>query len=342
MRNARKQWDFENSEPIQDSYGEGGQAAPEECAGVMYGGHDDGDTDDLGDGLGDYGSDLSGCLDEDAGQGAKGRAENAQDAMFLLNETDRFRKRPDAKQIQDNFRGYVRDSTSPDPAVRQAAIEGACRDLEFFIMYLITRKFGTYVEKGRSFYEDLLQAGRLGIMTSLRKYDPEKSMPTTYFFNPIKHEMGLQVTTIKSDSKSHVVTTKRKIQEVDRLFEKYGRKPELRDYVYSIKCPVHRITNALAEIEAGNVKTSIDDPEAAPLADRQSSMRGPEESAMSNMNAGKILKILYEIEPRKEIVDCFIDRSLSGRQKTSELAQKYGLTPSEVTEGCRNLANLVR
>ena len=54
------------------------------------------------------------------------------------------------------------------------------------------------------------------------------------------------------------------------------------------------------------------------------------------------MKLLYEIEPRKEIVDCFIDLSISGRQKTSELAERYGLTTSEVAEGCRSLVNLIR
>ncbi len=343
MRRTKKQWDYEESEPIQDLYEEDKYMVPEEYGGVPYDDYDDsGSINDYGDDLASYGSDLRGCLGDDAFQDGRDRVERIQDATFLLNETDKFKKHPDARKIRDNFKTYVIDSKSSDPAVRKAANEGACRDLEFFVISLIIKKFSTYVKKDRSFYDDLLQAGRMGIMKALPEYDPDKSMPTTYFFNPIKHEMGLQANTMKHDIKPYVATIKGKIQEVDRMFARYGRTPELHDYVYSIRRPFRCIMNALAEIRAGNMKTSIDDPEAAPLADWRHSIWGPEESVISNMNAGAIMKLLYEIEPRKEIVDCFIDLSISGRQKTSELAERYGLTTSEVAEGCRSLVNLIR
>lgn len=343
MRKSENQWDYEMSEPVQETYREDEYAVPEEYGGLHNGGESYDDYSlDYGDDLGNYGSDLSGYIKDGAGQDEKDRIEGIMDSAFLLNETDNFSRHPDAEQIRDNFRQYVKDSKSDNPVAKEAAHEGACRDLEFFIMSLISRSFSTYIEKDRSFYEDLMQAGRMGIIMTLPKYDPDKSMPTTYFFNPIKHEMVLQVNMMKHDTKSHVATTKRKIQEVDRRFARHGLTPELHDYVYSIKCPYHRIVNALAEIKAGNVKTSLDDPDAAPLADRQSSMRSPEESAISNINAGKIIRILYDIEPRKEIVDCFVDLYMGGKVKTSELAQRYGLSPSEVTEGIRNLGNLAR
>ena len=84
-----------------------------------------------------------------------------------------------------------------------AGREGACRDLEFFIMNIITRKFSTYVGNDRSFYEDLMQAGRMGIIMALPKYDPDRSMPTTYFFNAIRHEMVLQANLMKHGARDH-------------------------------------------------------------------------------------------------------------------------------------------
>lgn len=343
MRKIQNQWDYEMSEPVQETYEEEEYVMSEEY-GEVY--DDEKSYDDYsmnyGDDLGDYGSDLNRYMKYGSDQDEKERVEGLMDSAFLLNETDKFSRRPDAELIRNNFRQYVKDSKSDNPVVKQVAHEGACRDLEFFIMSLITRSFRTYIEKDRSFYEDLMQAGRMGIMMALPKYDPDKSMPTTYFFNPIRHEMVLQVNMMKHDTKSHVATTKKKIQEVDKRFARYGRTPSLHDYVYNIKCPFHRIVIALAEIKAGNMKTSIDDPDAAPLADRQPSTLSPEESAISNINAGKIIRILYDIEPRKEIVDCFVDLYMGGKVKTSELAQRYGLSPSEVTEGIRNLGNLAR
>ena len=344
MRRTEKQWNYEEGVPATEMYEEEGgytEKDPTELEGYGGEGYEEGYGYEYGDDLGNYGSGLSGHMEEEYGQEKKNPIEGIRDSAFLLNATELFSRRKDAAQIHENFRKYVADANSGNPASHQAAQEGACRDLEFFIMDIITRKFSTYVEKDRSFYEDLLQAGRIGIIAALPKYDPEKSMPTTYFFNAIRHEMVLQVNLIKHDTKSHVATTKRKIQEVDRMFARHGQTPTLYDYVYSIKCPFRRITNALAEMKAGNTRTSIDDPETAPLADRQSSMRSPEESAISNMNFSKILRVAHELEPRKEIIQCFIEMS-DGRVKTSELAERYSLSPSEITEGVSNLKNLLR
>ena len=348
MRNNMADWEYEAGTPVdemEEGYAEDGLQADNYTG--LYGdeeSYDDGydDFDDYSEDLGNYGSDLSGCLEEGASLEDQERADRSKEAAFLLNETNQFSKRADAELIHKNFKKYVEDVKSGDATAVQAAAEGACRDLEFFMISIITRSFSTYTEKDRSFYEDLMQAGRMGIIQALPKYDPERTMPTTYFCNPIKHEMVLQVNSMKHDTKSHVATTKRKIQEVDKMFARYGRTPTLHDYVYSIKCPFHRIVNALAELKAGNTKTSIDDPDAAPLADKQSSMCSPEENAISNMNAGKIIKIAYELEPRREIVECFLEMRLSGKVKTSELSEKYGLPASEITEGVRNLENLLR
>ena len=303
---------------------------------------DYGDGDDYGDDLGNYGSDVNGVVDEDADMGERERVERIMDSAFLLNETDGFAGRPDADKIRNNFRQYVRDAKSGNVVLVQRAQEGACKDLEFFIISLINRSFSTYVEKDREFFEDLVQAGRLGIMLTLAKYDPEISMPTTYFFNPIKHEMVMQVNQMKHGTKSHMATAKKKIQEVDRMFAKYGRVPTLHDYVYMTKCPFHRIENALAELKAGNVKASLDDPEAGPLPDTTSYTQGPDEQAMGNVNAARIIRILYKIEPRKEIVECFLESIMGDKVKTSELAQRYGIPQSEIAEGIRNLGNLAR
>lgn len=351
MRKTKRQWNYETSILTKEAYREenGMRADNEEPRQEEYEALDDSGysydesyDDDCSEDLENYGNDLSGCIEDDASLDEKKRIEGVMDSAFLLNETDNFSKRPDANQIRDNFRRYVEDAKSGNEAAVQAAQYGACRDLEFFIMSLINRKFSTYIEKDHSFYEDLMQAGRIGIIAALPKYDPDQTMPTTYFFNPIRHEMVQQVNMMKHDTKSHIATTKRKIQEVDRRFAKYGRTPSLHDYAYSIGCPFQRIVNALAEIKAGNAKTSIDDPDFSPLADTQSSMGNPEENAISNMNANKIIQIAYELEPREGIVQCFLESHLGGRVKTTELSEKYGYSPSEITEGIRNLENLLR
>lgn len=331
---------------MQEAYG-GEGCADRECLGPEgYGGqYDDweygeGCYEGYDEDPGNYGSGLKESTEGRRRQEKK-RVGGAMDSTFFLNGTDGFSRLMDADRIRDNFRKYVADARSGNEAARQAAQEGACRDLEFFIMNIITRKFSTYVGNDRSFYEDLMQAGRMGIIMALPKYDPDKSMPTTYFFNAIRHEMVLQASLMKHGAKSHMATMRRKLREVDRMFAKYGRTPALHDYMYSINCPLSRIMDGLAEMKAEDTRVCIDDPETAPLADTLSSMRSPEESAISNMNYSRILRIAHELEPREEIIECFIEMS-DGRVKAPELSKKYGLRPSEITEGIRNLKNLLR
>lgn len=301
-----------------------------------------GPESDFAEELGSYEDDLAG--DQGAGQGpeAAARSERAAGPAFLLNSSDEARSRPDSKQIQENFRRYVRDVNSGDPVRVASAKEGACKDLEFFMINLINRFFNSYTEKDRDFFFDLMQAGYEGIVASLPKYDPEKGMPTTYFYNPIKHEMVLQVNQMKHGTKSHIATAKKKIREVDRKFAEYGRKPTVHDYAFMTQTPYRRVMNALAELRAGNTQTSLDSTDAPQIADPQQAIMGPDESAISQYNTLRIVQIAKEIEPRKEIVACFLDTVMNGKTKASDLARQYGVPQAEISDAVSKLANLLR
>ena len=223
---------------------------------------------------------------------------------FLLNEENRMHQEGDARQIRERFRRYVTDAASRNDMVKKLALEGACRELEFFIINMINRKFSTYTRKDPEFYEDLLQAGRLGIILSLPKYDPDKSMPTTYFFPAIMHEMTALTNGMKHDAKSRIAALKRKMQEVDKKFEGYDRTPSLHDYAYNMGKSFNCITDALAQIKASDTRISMYDPDEA-------------------------------------IVCCFLEAS-KGPTETTWLAEKYHRSPSGITAGILNLKNALK
>ena len=223
---------------------------------------------------------------------------------FLLNEENRMHQEGDARQIRERFRRYVTDAASRNDMVKKLALEGACRELEFFIINMINRKFSTYTRKDPEFYEDLLQAGRLGIILSLPKYDPDKSMPTTYFFPAIIHEMTALTNGMKHDAKSRIAALKRKMQEVDKKFEGYDRTPSLHDYAYNMGKSFNCITDALAQIKASDTRISMYDPDEA-------------------------------------IVCCFLEAS-KGPTETTWLAEKYHRSPSGITAGILNLKNALK
>ena len=127
---------------------------------------------------------------------------DASDASILLNESDEFYQRLTSEEVRENFRFYVPLSINGTEDEKKYAYEMACKDLEGFIIRIAEQKFKTYVEKDYTFFDDLMQAGRQGIITSLTKYDPEKTAPTTYFYYPIKHEMVEQVNKMKHATRS--------------------------------------------------------------------------------------------------------------------------------------------
>lgn len=262
------------------------------------------------------------------------------DRPFFFNKAGGSLEHQDSEQIHERFRKYAADISGDDDAAKKAAGEGACRDLEYFVISRINQKFGTYIEKDQDFFEDLFQAGMEGIIQSLSKYDPGQSKPTTYFSNVILHEMNELTNNMKHDTKPYVTTLKRKIQQVDRRFEIYGRTPALHDYVHSIGVSYSCVIDVLAQMKTNGVRVSMDDPDNRSLIDQMAGGPGPEEIVASKNGFDRIIQIAREIEPDEAIVQCFIEDSEG--EKTARLAEKYHRSPWEITEGIFNLKNRLK
>lgn len=67
---------------------------------------------------------------------------------------------------------------SDDPAVKSKALEEILDDYKKFITHIINKHFYSYKNQ---WYEDMFSVGVIGLIESLPKYDPDKSMPTTHF-----------------------------------------------------------------------------------------------------------------------------------------------------------------
>lgn len=127
---------------------------------------------------------------------------------------------------------------SDDPAVRAQALEEILEDHKKFITHIINKHFSSYKNQ---WFEDLYSCGVIGLIESLPKYDPDKSMPTTHFGRYIIHEIYdfiakfVQQTTTHYASKLAVIN--RAIAEMERegvenpnivdIAMKTGIKPEI-------------------------------------------------------------------------------------------------------------------
>lgn len=120
------------------------------------------------------------------------------------------------EDVQKRFFKIMEDYHSGDPVREKKALEDAIDELKGFI-YSIIRK--TYITYAKDNYYDLVQEGKIGVIEGMKKYDPSKSMPTTFFSPYIKHEMQLLITKQVDKTTAHYSSNIKKLNKVIEQFE---------------------------------------------------------------------------------------------------------------------------
>lgn len=112
----------------------------------------------------------------------------------------------------------MKDYHSGDAKKRENAITQAMKQLEGLVKVIIRRNYSTYSKK---YYRDLMQEGNIGIMEGLKKYDAEISMPATFFYRYIVHEIQQFITKNVDKTTAHYSTNIKKINKaIDDLTER--------------------------------------------------------------------------------------------------------------------------
>lgn len=109
---------------------------------------------------------------------------------------------------------------SADPIVRERATEEIIDDYRRFITHLINKHFSTYMSK---YYEDMFSVGVIGLLDALTKYDPEKSMPTTFFATYIVHDIYEFVASFVGNTTPHYASKITKLNKARSEFESEGK-----------------------------------------------------------------------------------------------------------------------
>lgn len=131
-----------------------------------------------------------------------------------------FKSSDHAEKVRKHFIEICDKFNSGDENLRHEAIEEAIEELKSFVHYVIKKKYSTYGK----YYEDLVQEGMVGIIKGLEKYNPHKSMPTTFFNLYIIHEMSKYIDTEVNKTTSHYSSNLTRINRVIDKFEQQGRK----------------------------------------------------------------------------------------------------------------------
>lgn len=237
----------------------------------------------------------------------------------------------EVKNFKD-FHLIMADYHSGDPKLEMKAREDACKNLEKFVAYILTRNYSTYCAKD---YEDMMQQGMVGILKGLDSYDPDISMPTTYFKTFIKCEVSNYITEFKNHSTAHYASILNKISKAAKYFEAHGI--EYNDVKLAEFCSLSLVSvrEALASKEKA-ISVNYQD-ELANETDDENSVVGysgvghnPENVIIKNEQVEMIAKALDTCLTEQEKYVIISRFGFTDKVKTHpQLAKELGITVNE-------------
>ena len=155
-------------------------------------------------------------------------------------------------KIPDNvdkkeFKKVVKDYLTASHFVKESK-EKMIEKLEYLVYYIINKNFSTF----KKYTKELYQEGILGILASMKKYDYEKSSPSTYFFNYILHQMNDFVNFQINKTSPHYATHITKIKKAINSLEKEGKEVTVIGVAQITKFSAETIVQSMKIMELSN------------------------------------------------------------------------------------------
>lgn len=154
-----------------------------------------------------------------------------------------------------DFSQLVEDFHSGNPIKREKALSTALKALKGFIISVMKRYYPTYISRE---FDDLLQSSYLAIIKEFENYNPDISMPSTFFFKPIKQAMQLHLNMQENQSSVYYRTMNNKIQAVVKPLEEHGISLNDDDVACMTGLSKKTVTKA-RDIHNGSQKFSFDE-----------------------------------------------------------------------------------
>ena len=123
------------------------------------------------------------------------------------------------RKTNERIREQMARYHSSEPRVKEKATEEIVDDYRKFITHIISKHFSSYIQR---YYEDMFSAGLIGLLQALPRYQPEKSMPTTFFASYIIHEIFNFVATFIGQTSPHYASKISKVSKAKAEFEREG------------------------------------------------------------------------------------------------------------------------
>jgi len=122
--------------------------------------------------------------------------------------------------------------------------------LDHWIYYVINKHFPTF----KLHTKDLYQEGVIGILKGIDNYDAKRSMPTTYFFFYVRHEMTEYINSNINKTTSHYSTSIVKVKKAINHFAREGREWTITDIAQETGLSTETIMQAVKIMEYSKEK----------------------------------------------------------------------------------------
>ena len=232
--------------------------------------------------------------------------------------------------VRARFYSIMEDYHSGDETKRTYALERAMKELEGFIHLIIKRSYSTYTKK---YFYDLLQEGYLGVAIGMEKYNPNISMPSTFFYPYIKHEMQGFITKNVDKTTSHYSANIKKINKAIQELEEKGIRYTNVDIAMQTGMTIETVDQSMA-IRKYRDEVHIDacPPNVIDAEMEENRYKTPEEEYMEQETIKTIYRAMNMLLTNDEI-QVLQDHFGLGDTKTiseGEIAKKMGIPKDKV------------
>lgn len=224
-----------------------------------------------------------------------------------------------------DYVAMMRDYNSGDERLRDKASEKIVMDLTGLVLYIIKKKYANYSPR---YYDDLVQSGEIGILTGLKDYDPKKSLPATYFYYFIVHEIQSFINSNIYKTTPYYSANMKKINRAIAEFENANQAFTRKDISIQTGIPldtVEKVMNMMIGRSEVSLTSFGEQLEGAVVLN-------PEEEFFKKENCEYLYKVMRDALTREEVLVISHMYGIGGIESLSlkAIAQKYGMPIDKV------------
>lgn len=196
---------------------------------------------------------------------------------------------------QEQFKKFMPGYHSGDPQKKAEAAEKAIELLKDFIWSILNQKYGSYKKE----HEDMFQECVIGVLSNLGKYDPEKSMPTTFFYVIVVNKIVAYINSNIRKTTQHYAYNIREVEKAKRKLESKGAKITEKDIAIEAGLSLETVSRSIKE---SNNASSVDLDKVDYLDELNRNLPTPEEEFLKTEKAEALYNGIKNLESEEREV----------------------------------------